>query len=114
LQTVRFTLNSPGVRYVWTGCCSDDVVPSPKSQDQVENVPVDVSVKFTVSGAYPALGLPSKFTMGGGVGVGAGVTGGEGVGLGVPVGVGVGIGVAGVSERWISRFIPLTEKPLWK
>ena len=51
--------------YVWTGFCRLLVAPSPKSQDQEVGVLVDWSVKVTVSGAFPDIGLAEKAATGG-------------------------------------------------
>jgi len=52
---------------VWLGFCAVDVPPSPKSQSRavIGDVPgVEVSVKFTVSGASPVVGVPVKSATG--------------------------------------------------
>src|ERR1017187_2059665 len=41
------------------------VPPSPKLQDQLVTLPLDVSVKVTVSGTRPLVGLPVKLATGG-------------------------------------------------
>jgi hypothetical protein len=43
----------------------DDVAPSPKLQDQAVGLPEDVSVKATVSGAGPLVGVALKLAAGG-------------------------------------------------
>jgi hypothetical protein len=50
----------PGPQYVWTGFCSVEEAPSPKSQRQEVGDPVEVSVKWTSSGADPSQGSAVK------------------------------------------------------
>jgi N-acetylmuramic acid 6-phosphate (MurNAc-6-P) etherase len=44
------------------------VEPSPKFQDQLEMLPLDVSVRVTTSGANPVVGLAVKLATGAGTG----------------------------------------------
>src|SRR6185436_13434023 len=67
--TERRTVYTPSSVYVWAGLRSVDVEPSPKSQDQAVGAgTVEVSVKWTVSGAWPEamsavkLAAPTKRT----------------------------------------------------
>jgi hypothetical protein len=62
----------PAAVYVWEGFWSADVPPSPKSQAQEAGAPVEVSVKFTGSGAVPVVGEAVKDVTGPG-GAGGGV-----------------------------------------
>ena len=57
------TLNVPAAAYAWLGFCAVEVPPSPKFQLQLVGLPVDKSVKFTVSGAAPVVGVPEKFAV---------------------------------------------------
>ncbi len=52
---------------MWVGLCSVLVLPSPKSQVRNVMLPAVVSVKATVRGAGPAVGLALKAATGGGV-----------------------------------------------
>ena len=45
---------------MWLGLCSVLVPPSPKPQAQEAMVPVEASVKATIRGAGPAVGLAAK------------------------------------------------------
>ena len=49
---------------MWLGFCAVEVPPSPNVQDQEVGLPVDVSVKATVRGGAPEVGLPVKFATG--------------------------------------------------
>jgi hypothetical protein len=98
LEAVSETVYVPAVSYVFTGFSDVENVPSPKSQDHVVGLPVEVSVKVTASGAAPDVGVPTNEAVGGTgagvwVGVGVGFAVGVGVGIGVAVGVGVGVDV---------------------
>jgi hypothetical protein len=44
------------------------VVPSPRFQDRLDTLPVDVSVRVTTSGAVPVVGLAVKLATGAGAG----------------------------------------------
>ena len=44
---VRLTVQVPRPVYMWTGCCSAEVPPSPKSQDQEVGKLAEVSVNRT-------------------------------------------------------------------
>ena len=46
---------------MWVGFCSEEVLPSPKSQVQLVGVPVEVSVKLTTRGALPEIVSAVKF-----------------------------------------------------
>ncbi len=52
---------------MWLGLCAVLVLPSPKSQAQEAMVPVEASVKATVRGAGPDVGVALKAALGGGV-----------------------------------------------
>jgi hypothetical protein len=63
--TVRVAVYVPAPEYT----CATVVevlsgVPSPKFQDRVVMLPVEVSVKFTVTGAVPEVGVAVKFATG--------------------------------------------------
>ena len=55
LDTLRVTVNFPGVVYWCTGFFSVDFAPSPKSHCHEVGAPVDLSMKFTFSGAPPCV-----------------------------------------------------------
>ncbi len=58
---VKVTVNNPGPEYSFEGSLHIGLVdPSPKSQEQVSNSPVDVLVKSTFNGATPEVGVPVK------------------------------------------------------
>jgi hypothetical protein len=67
-------------------------VPSPKSQVQSVGEPVEVSMKWTVRGAFPVIGLAIKRETGGGTEI----IEGSGVGLGVSSGKTVSVGTGEV------------------
>jgi len=56
----------PAEVYWCDGFCAVDVPPSPNVQLQLVGLFVDSSVKFTVNGASPEVGLPLKAATGGG------------------------------------------------
>ncbi len=65
LVAVKVAVNVPVWSYVYEGDCAVDVpTPSPKSQAQLVGEPVLVSVKFTVSGAVPVIGVAVKLAVG--------------------------------------------------
>ena len=49
---------------MWDGFCAVEVLPSPKSHDHDVADPVDSSVKSTVKGATPEVGVPLKSAFG--------------------------------------------------
>jgi hypothetical protein len=51
--------------YVCTGLCAVDVEPSPKFHAQAVGALEDVSVKVTISGAIPDVGIVVKLATGG-------------------------------------------------
>jgi len=51
---------------VCVGLAAVDAPPSPKSQDRLVGVPVEVSAKATWSGAGPLVGVAVKLAVGGG------------------------------------------------
>ena len=63
LVAVRVAVKVP-LPYTCEGDCTVDVAPSPKFQDQLVGEPVLVSVKFTVSGAVPLVGVAVKLAVG--------------------------------------------------
>src|SRR5260370_11039658 len=60
--TVRLTVLVPAARYVWLKVVAVVLVVelSPKSQNRLVMVPLELSVKLTVSGLRPLVGLPLK------------------------------------------------------
>jgi hypothetical protein len=58
---VRLTVYHPASVYVWTGFCSVEVVPSPKSHNHELGLPRDESVNVTVNGAISEVGEAEKF-----------------------------------------------------
>ncbi len=54
----------PALAYWWDGFCSVLVPPSPNVQSQLVGLPVDWSVKLTVRGAQPELGVALKAATG--------------------------------------------------
>ncbi len=59
----------PAAAYVCSGSRAVDVWPSPKSQAQPVGVPVEVSVKWTASGAGPEVGSGVKAAVNAGTAV---------------------------------------------
>ncbi len=57
----------PALVYWWVGFCTVLVALSPKAQDQEVGVLVEESVKVTLSGAVPEVGVPEKLATGAGV-----------------------------------------------
>ncbi len=55
-HTVSSTVYVPASSNVCTGFCSSDVVPSPKFHNHVSTLFSELSVNWTVSGAYPEVG----------------------------------------------------------
>ena len=58
LITRKVTVKFPEDAYICEGCCWVEVLPSPKSQNQLVIVPVPgvlLSVKFTRSGKHPVV-----------------------------------------------------------
>ena len=49
---------------MWLGFWAPEVPVSPKSHDQLVGLPVDWSVKSTVSGSVPLVGEPTKSATG--------------------------------------------------
>jgi hypothetical protein len=69
---VSVTVYTPCVAYVCVGCCVVEIWLSPNCQYQLTMglLPaVDVSVKYTVSGASPLMGAASKLAWGGALAV---------------------------------------------
>jgi hypothetical protein len=60
LLAVSATVYVPAALYVWFGFCWEEVLPSPKLQDQAVGPPEDVSVNATVSGDVPLVGKALK------------------------------------------------------
>ncbi len=86
LRTVRFTEYIPGVVYVCDGFLNVEVFPAPVSpnvQLHPVGVPVEVSVKTTMSGENPEVGAPIKLAVGGTIGVIGGGVGDVGMMIGV-------------------------------
>ena len=50
----------PALAYVCEGFCNIEVVASPKLHDQPVTTPLVISVKLTVSGRMPVVGVPEK------------------------------------------------------
>ena len=65
LPAVRLTVNVPPAAYVWLGCWSELVPPSPNAQDHDVGLPVLVSVNCTVWVAVGADGDSAKAAAGG-------------------------------------------------
>ena len=61
---VNETVKLPGVRYSCAGFCNEDESPSPKSQSHALILPVDKSVKLTINGASPNVGVPENSAIG--------------------------------------------------
>jgi hypothetical protein len=55
---VRFTVLNPELVYWCCGFCNSLYTPSPKDQFHEVGVLLDTSVKNTVSGTLPVVGLP--------------------------------------------------------
>ncbi len=68
------TVYVPAEVYACDGLLVVDVLPSPKVQYQDVGELVDASVKATVSGADPEVGVPVNDATGAGTGVGVGTT----------------------------------------
>ena len=66
LVAVNATVNVPAPVYVCEGFCNVDVAPSPNVQAHDVGVPVDRSVKLTISGALPMVGVALKSAVGAG------------------------------------------------
>jgi hypothetical protein len=62
--TVSETGYVPGVEYVLATVGVVAVVPSPRLQDRLVTLPVEVSVSVTASGAVPVLGVAVKLAWG--------------------------------------------------
>ncbi len=55
--------------YAWLGFCAVEVPVSPKFHDQLVGLFVDMSVKLTVNGTVPLVGVPLKLATGAGGGL---------------------------------------------
>ena len=64
LLTVKVAVKVPVLLYVYEGEGELEMPPSPKVQAQLVGEPVLVSVKFTVSGAVPLVGVAVKLAVG--------------------------------------------------
>ena len=64
LLAVSATVYVPAALYAWFGFCWEEVLPSPKLQDQAVGPPEDVSVNATVSGDVPLVGEALKLAVG--------------------------------------------------
>ncbi len=64
MVAVKLTVYVPTELYVWDGFLRVEVPVSPKFQDQ-EVDPVDRSVKLTVRGTPPEVGVAEKLAVGG-------------------------------------------------
>ncbi len=50
---------------MWAGLWAVEVAPSPNVQDQLVGLPVELSVKATLSGTVPDVGVPLNDAVGG-------------------------------------------------
>ena len=64
-STVSDTANEPAFSNVFTGFCSVENVPSPKSHTRALTLPSERSVKETVIGTVPVAPFAPKFACGG-------------------------------------------------
>lgn len=62
--TISVTVKVPGVKYLCLGFFSVEVVPSPNFQRYEVGVPVDLSVKEMVRGAWPEVTLALNWATG--------------------------------------------------
>ena len=70
LLAINLTVYVPGVVYVWLGFRDVDVPVSPNVHAQLVGEFDEVSVKFTVNGATPLVGVAVKLAVGGATGTG--------------------------------------------
>ena len=64
LPTVSVTVYTPGFKYVVDGFLREELVPLPRFQFHDVGLPVELSVKFTTSGAQPERGEAVKSAVG--------------------------------------------------